>query len=237
MNGARLRRGGEGVERNLSTEKLGAWLWVACLQYFVAEVIVISRWPGVYSLRQNYISDLAAENCGTLVGSVAGAAHYVCSPWHAVMNGSFTLQGVLIVAGALLVRKRFSASRWQALALFLVGASGFGVLVVAFAPEDVLPTPHYIGAAENFVCCNVGMALMGVAMLLAARPAWVVGLLSLAFGLIGIAGIALLGAGIDFGLGVGTIERVVAYPFPLWLAGMGMRLLATPEPAVEERAL
>jgi len=36
----------------------------------------------------------------------------------------------------------------------------------------------------------------------------------------------LLGLGEYLGLGVGIVERVVAYPFPLWLAAMGARQLA-----------
>jgi hypothetical protein len=50
---------------------------------------------------------------------------------------------------------------------------------------------------------------------------WAVGLLSLGFGLIGLAGLGGLAVGHDFGLGLGGVERVAAYPFPLWIAGMG----------------
>jgi hypothetical protein len=34
-----------------------------------------------------------------------------------------------------------------------------------------------------------------------------------------------LAVGYDFGLGAGGVERVAAYPFPLWIAGMGAWLL------------
>jgi hypothetical protein len=34
-------------------------------------------------------------------------------------------------------------------------------------------------------------------------------------------GIGMLGMRVYLGLGVGGMERIVAYPFPLWLAGMG----------------
>jgi hypothetical protein len=39
-------------------------------------------------------------------------------------------------------------------------------------------------------------------------------------------GLAGLAVGHDFGLGAGGVERVAAYPFPLWIAGMGAWLIA-----------
>jgi hypothetical protein len=46
-------------------------------------------------------------------------------------------------------------------------------------------------------------------------------LLALSVGVVGLMGIGMLGMRVYLGLGVGGMERIVAYPFPLWLAGMG----------------
>jgi hypothetical protein len=43
--------------------------------------------------------------------------------------------------------------------------------------------------------------------------------------LIGLTGLAGLAGRLDVGLGAGAVERIAAYPFPLWLAGMGVWLL------------
>jgi hypothetical protein len=94
--------------------------------------------------------------------------------------------------------------------------------------EDSAPGWHYLGAAENLLFCNAGAALLGVA-LLREGSARAVGLVSLTFGLIGLTGLGGLAAGHDFGLGVGGVERVAAYPFPLWIAGMGAWLIGTAE--------
>jgi hypothetical membrane protein len=198
----------------LASRRLGAWLWVFCLQYFAAEAIAAARFQG-YSVRSNFISDLGAIRCG-------GGAR--CSPLHALMNASFVLQGVLIFFGAVLVWPLFPKGLGR-LGLGLVAASGLGVAVVGLAPEDAAPGWHYFGAAENLLLCNAGPALIGVA-LLRGRPApRAAGLFSLVFGLIGLTGLAGLAVGLDFGLGAGAVERVAAYPFPLWLAGMGVWLL------------
>ena len=192
----------------------GAGLWMGCLQFFGGEAIAAFAWRGAYRYRLNFISDLGA------VGPVGGAGS---SPLHAVMNASFGLQGALIVGGAVLLWPLFPSSRTGRLALGLIAASGFGVLLVGLAPEDAFPRLHYLGAVENLVFCNVGAALLGVALL---RDNSAAGVVSLAAGLLGLAGVAALAAGADFGLGPGGVERVAAYPFPLWIAGMGAWVMA-----------
>lgn len=209
----------------MSTTKVGATLWIFCLQYFLAEAVAISGWPGSYSLSGNYISDLGALGCGARAGGVADAAGSVCSPLHALMNASFLLQGALIVCGTALVWSRFPRGALWTAALLLIGASGVGVFVVGLAPEDAAPAPHFLGAVENFLCCNAGMAAMGLAMLTSRRPPRVLGFITMAAGVVGLLGIVLLGLRAYAGLGVGGMERVVAYPFPLWLAGMGVLIL------------
>lgn len=189
--------------------KLGAALWVGCLQFFAAEAITAFGWRGVYSFRQNYISDLGAVNCEA-VGD--------CSPWHGLMNGSFALQAALILVGAALTRPLFPRGRLTAIALALVAASSFGVFVVGLAPEDVSPSWHYLGAAENLLFCNAGAALMGAALLSRAPRVGAAGLIA---GGGGLAGLACFAAGSYFGLGAGGMERVAAYPFVFWIAAMG----------------
>jgi hypothetical membrane protein len=185
-----------------------------CLQYFAAEAIAAGGFRGAYSFRRNFISDLGAARC-------SGAG---CSPLHALMNASFVLQGVLIFAGAVLVWPLFPKGLAR-LALGLIAASGLGVAVVGLAPEDAAPGWHYLGAAENLLLSNAGAALIGGALMREREAARAVGLLSLGLGLIGLAGLAGLAARLDFGLGAGIMERIAAYPFPLWLAGMGVWLL------------
>jgi hypothetical membrane protein len=193
----------------------GAVCWILCLQYFAAEAIAVAGWRGGYSFHDNYISDLGALAC---VGSG-------CSPLHAMMNASFMLQGALISAGAALVWPAFPRGWLRALALGLIAVSGFGVFVVGLAPEDFAPGWHYLGAGEHFLFCNAGAALLGLTLLQHGPDTRRIALLSLAAGLLGLAGLVCLAAHAYFGLGVGGMERVTAYPFTLWIAGMGAWLL------------
>ena len=199
----------------MTSRRRGGWLWVGCLQYFAAEAIAVAGFRGAYSFRRNFISDLGTARCGDGAG---------CSPLHPLMNASFLVQGVLIFSGAVVLWPLFPRGLARP-ALGLIAASGLGVAVVGLAPEDAAPGWHYLGAAENLLLSNTGSALLGAALLREKRAPRAVGLLSLGFGLIGLAGLAGLAVRVDFGLGAGVIERIAAYPFPLWLAGMGVWLL------------
>jgi hypothetical membrane protein len=203
----------------------GAIFWILCLQYFAGEAISIMGWRGPYSLSENYISDLGAVGCGNAAAGLNGQTGALCSPLHAVMNTSFVLQGLLIVAGALCVRPLFPTGKLWTAALLLTGVSGLGVFVVGLAPEDTMASIHYLGAVENLFCTNAAMTLMGVAMLGWRRETRLMGALTLCAGLIGLFGFAFLGMHAYLGLGVGGMERVSAYPFPLWIAAMGALLL------------
>ncbi len=76
--------------------RVGAFLWLLCLQFFVAEQIARMGWTGHYSMRHDFISDLGAASGSSL---------------HCLMNGSFVLQGLLIFFGAMLLHRVLSQDR------------------------------------------------------------------------------------------------------------------------------
>lgn len=203
--------------------RLGAWLWVGCLQFFVAEEVARLGWTGRYSLRWNYISDLGRVSCSA-----------VCSHWHAVMNGSFLLQGLLIAGGALLVRQeavRGRVSRMGQLARVCLVVSGAGLVLVATHPEDVDTAVHVVGAELHFGFASVAMLLWWLGCMRdGSRDGWRRG----AWVALGAAAVAIFGdvvlsvgaaKGLLAGLGPGLVERLAAYPLPLWLAWTGVQML------------
>lgn len=204
---------------------VGAVLWVLCVQYFLAEQLARLGWGGgfaAYSMRANNISDLGAVHCGWH----GGAGGFVCSRLHWLMNSSFVLQGFLIFFGALLVRRLFPEGRIATVALGLIALSGVGVFLVGLFPEDGNAHVHYLGAAVHFLCGNAGMVMLGFAVLYWTQWTRLVGGLSAVAGFIGLMATLLLSAHHDFGIGTGGMERVAAYPLPLWLTGIGAWLLA-----------
>src|SRR4029450_761647 len=82
----------------------GAIVWILAIQFFIAQIFVQSAWTTPFSLTANFISDLGNTTCGPYP---AGSGNYVCSPWHAGMNTSFIVFGVIILLGAGLTWRAF----------------------------------------------------------------------------------------------------------------------------------
>jgi hypothetical membrane protein len=212
------------INRGFQRTTLGSVLWLLCFQYFVAEQIarLASRAP--YSVARNVISDLGAVRC------VVSTADAVCSPLHWLMNSSFVLQGLLIFFGGLLVRNVFPRGKLFTVALILITLSGIGLSIVGLAPEDVHRAIHYAAAAEHFLLNNIGVALLGAALLLQSRWPRLFASFTLGCGSIGLVATLLLSKKIFLGIGIGGMERVAAYPFPLWLTLTGLFLLLQRRP-------
>jgi hypothetical membrane protein len=200
--------------------RLGALAWALAIQFFVAQAIVQSAWATPYSLAANYISDLGNTSCGPYP---PGSDMYVCSPWHAWMNGSFILLGASILLGAILIRRAFPAGRISAAGLVMVALAGPGLILVGLFPENVNITPHSLGAAMQFISGNLGTTVLGIA-LAAARRHTRLAVYSIISGIVGLLATGLFVAGQYLGLGIGGMERVAAYALPLWLIVAGVVL-------------
>ena len=171
-------------------------------------------------MTQNVISDLGAAHA--FEGSY--------SALHRLMNASFILQGLLICTGALALRRVLAASRPGRAARLAFVLSGAGLLIVGFAPEDVDSRVHVAAAIMHFVCGSLAMLLVGVSLLRQSAGSRLGACLSLAAGGIALGATLLLGFrgsalwhSLHFALG--AVERVAAYPLPLWLTIAGATLL------------
>ena len=176
----------------------GALAWLLTLQFFVAETIAQLRFPGPYSRVEDVISDLGAGG----------------SPAASLMNASFVLQGVLIVAGALLLRPVLPRSGGR-LATVLLSVAGAGVLVVGVVPLDADGQVHAAGAVAYLIGGSAG--LLALAHALRPRSELLGSLLAL-LGVVATAMSVFFLAGITRYLGEGGTERAAAYLLPVGLA-------------------
>ena len=167
-----------------------------------------------------FISDLGNTSCAFYP---PGASTYISSPLHLGMNASFILLGLTMFAGAVLTRESF-APRWErSAAIFFFTLASLGVILVGLYPENENVARHATGAAFNFVGGNLGLILFGRAFLSAPRRSSL-SRFSIAAGALGMVATALFVSDQYLGLGPGGMERLAAYPIPIWQIVAGMAL-------------
>jgi hypothetical membrane protein len=124
--------------------------------------------------------------------------------------------------------------------------AGVGVLEVGVAPEDVNLPLHLLGAVAHFLGGNLAMILLGLVMIrrsvCEALPSRFRSWITFALGSIGLlATIALAFRGTPswaaLGWNTGTVERLAAYPLPLWLTWTGFLILRELGVAAENQSL
>lgn len=198
----------------------GAAAWVlASVQFFAAHLIVESVWSRPYSWAVNNVSDLGNLTCAP----AATDGRHICSPLHALMNAAFVLEGVLVIAGTLMITAlwRRSAVSWAGAILLIVG--GVGWILVGLAPADVNDGVHAVAALLVAVGGNLGVILLGLwARTGTLRPVSAVALL---FGTIGVAATALFMTETYLGLGMGGMERLWVLTIQVWTFVAGCCIL------------
>jgi hypothetical membrane protein len=199
---------------------LGALCWlVAGPLFLAAHLLAALGWHDPrYDWATNTIGDLGNVHCG--VWDTA-RPRYVCSPWHGSMNAAVVLTGLLLATGILL-GWRGAVARGVAVrvaqSLVLLAATGY--LLAGALPADVAKNLHFLGALLVLLVGNLGLLVAGFAASGRAR-AW-----TLAAATVAIGAALLFFDRQAMGIGVGTMERLAAFPLPLWACCAGTGLLA-----------
>jgi hypothetical membrane protein len=188
---------------------------VAIMGIFLAEIF----YPG-YNVSSNFISDLGAF-CRTQGGQ------HICQinqPSSTIFNASIFVFGVLVLLGSYFAYRAFR-NRLFTIVLIL---AGIGVTGVGIFPENVLGgTPHRIVSLMAFLFG--GLAAIAAYRIERSPMTYfsvIMGVVTLVF--LGFLGIMEGTASSNYlGLGVGGIERMVAYPLLLWVVGFGGYLMGS----------
>ena len=196
--------------------KLGSILYVTSIQYFAVQLFVALQWRQPYNLSRDTISDLGSTACGTWNG------HYVCSPFHNLMNASLVVLGITMTLGSVLVSRYFANGRASKTGFAAMVISGLGAIMAGFFPENSVPAFHGLGAALPFVLGNVSLIILALSL---RMPALLRQCLFLS-GVAALLGLMAYASSHDLGLGEGGIERVVAYTQTVCLIVIGSYLAA-----------
>jgi hypothetical membrane protein len=192
---------------------IGPILWLSSLQYFIIQLIVAKHWMMVhYSLGKNTISDLGNTKCGVY------GFNYVCSPLHNLMNVSFIVLGVTMIAGSAFLYYKFKQGRLVIIGFSLMALAGLGTILVGSFPENTVRWFHIIGASLPFFYGNVGLIILGLSL----KVSNYFRVYSVISGIIALVSLVLLITDHYLGLGPGGMERIVAYPQTVWLVMFGL---------------
>ena len=189
----------------------GALYFIAATQFALCLIIAEALYPG-YSVAANYISDLGV------------------GPSAIIFNASVFLLGLLILTATYLQRHNQTLKILNILLLLMaIGAMGVGIFTKNYT------LPH--GAVSSAAFFFAGLSAITSYKIL-PKP---LSHISIVLGALTLATLALFSAGIVtsgsltsteaydssfyLGLGPGGMERMIAYPVILWLAGFGGHLI------------
>jgi hypothetical membrane protein len=194
---------------------LGPVIWMLTIQYFAVQLIVASAWhiPS-YSWRFNTISDLGNTVCGSLING-----RFACSPLHTLMNASFICLGILMASGSLLIYQEFREDIGTLVGFSLMALGGLGTILVGLFPENTVSSLHIVGAGLPFVLGNISLIVLSLALYKRISLSRIYTFMS---GLIPLIALVLYINHNYLWLGLGGMERLVAYPQTVWLIFFGI---------------
>jgi len=180
----------------------GTLLIIGGVQFIIALTIAEAIYLD-YSVANNYISDLGVWSKSSAI----------------VFNPSIILLGITILVASVYIERHYNLVKM----IYLYVLSGVGTLGVGLFPKDTflingVPVPHTVSALLAFV---IGGATAAATYKITKSPFRY---------LSAILGIATLVAFVVFlttiessalGLGVGGLERMMAYPTLLWIVSFG----------------
>jgi hypothetical membrane protein len=180
----------------------GTLLLVGGIQFILFLIIAEAVYPG-YSVSVNYISDLGVWG----------------KPSAVFFNPSTVLFGLAVLASSYFINKEFKNPVFTA----LFALAGLGALGVGVFPENTfivngIPVIHTISAGTAFI---VGGLAALASFKFTKPPLKYIGVI---LGAAALVATVLFRTTKDFGylgLGVGGMERMIAYPTILWIIGFG----------------
>jgi len=190
------------------TKAAGTLLVVGGVQFIVALIIAEAVYSG-YSVSGNFISDLGVWG----------------QPSAPVFNPSTMLFGSTVLASSYFINRHFK----NRIITVMFALAGAGALGVGIFPENTfivngIAVLHYISALLGFV---VG-GFTAIATYKITKPPF--RYLSVILGVAALTAAVLFATTRDIGslgIGVGGMERMMAYPTVLWIISFGGYLLGT----------
>ena len=131
-----------------------------------------------------------------------------------IFNSSVFLLGVLVIADVYFILQALKSKVFT----ILVAIAGIGALGVGLFTEDLLLL-HAAFTVITFAFAGIS----AIASYKVGKPPF--SYISAVLGTITLIALPLMVTGNDLGLGIGGMERLIAYPSLLWIMGFGAHLM------------
>ncbi len=187
----------------------GILLLVGSIQFTISLVISEAVYPG-YSTSANFISDLGVWG----------------RPSAALFNPSIALLGTLNLVSSYLIKKKFNLGK----VAYLFALASIGTLMVGFFPENTVlvgsfPLIHGIAAFLAFLMSGAA-AIAGYTY--TKSPFRIISVVLGVASLVSFVLFLSTATSGSLGIGIGGLERMIAYPTLLWAISFGGYLLGLP---------
>lgn len=140
--------------------KTGFICWLSLFLYFPIESVVIRHTAAPYDALRQPMSDLGVTTCGS--GTYPLAPYVICSPSHLLMNWTFTLTGVAIAVGAILLHEFWPPGRRARTATALLVVYGLSYSISGIVPADLGFIWHTLGSLPGMVVQIPALLLIGL---------------------------------------------------------------------------
>ncbi|GAA4589042.1 DUF998 domain-containing protein [Planotetraspora phitsanulokensis] len=205
---------------------VAATAWVTLIQFFVVQVVAQWASTAPYHVTRQFISDLGNTACAPYRYYTTDELVEVCSAQHALVNTSFIVSGLLLITGLLLAWSHWPRHPAITTGKTMIVFAGLGWAIAGLSPENENIFVHSMGAMLLVVGGNAGVLILGLVS--RSRAGWRVhGTWTLVTGAIGTAATILYFTNQYLGLGLGTMERLAAYPLVAWAIATGLGWLTS----------
>jgi hypothetical membrane protein len=134
------------------------------------------------------------------------------------MDASFIMLGLTMTCGSLLIYQEFKRDRATLVGFSFLAIAGFGTILVGLFPENTISILHTFGASLPFLLGNVALIILSFSLIVPRLLRFY----TCISGVIALIALVFFYTQHYLGLGIGGMERFVAYPQTFWLIVFGL---------------
>lgn len=149
-------------KQRVRMESLRVVCWISLSAYFLIEYIVIRATTAPYNFLEQPMSDLGVTACGT--DTYLLASYDICSPYHLLMNWTFTLTGIAIAVGAIALHPLWPSQKKTRFATILLVVYGLSYTISGIVPADVNFLWHTLGSIPGMIVQIPALLMIGFAI-------------------------------------------------------------------------